>query len=123
MQLVGLQNQIKEVILADYMLSGGCEKEAFWTSGSLTSASKNIYTWLVDGSQFSYSNWCMGQPNPYGSESYVLTFSGCWYSAPPQSVQYFICEAVDQSAESREFDEDTRYIVNTEVPLNDPDIE
>jgi hypothetical protein len=103
MQLVGLQTKLKEHILTKYMISGGCDKQAFWTSGSMVqgqAGSSPSFQWLIDGSAFgSYSNWCYNEPNVAGSKAYVLTYSGCWHSARPESQQYYICEQVDCSAE------------------------
>ena len=80
----------------------GCEKQAFWTSGSLKSWPANnnpnaaVFNWLITGEQFSYTNWCFSQPNQFaGNVQYVVTYNGCWYGTAPDSNQYYICEGID----------------------------
>jgi len=102
MTLVGLQNAVKESILNKFIISGGCQNQAFWTSGVLSNwFDKNDpmtanFNWLITDEPFTYTNWCFDQPNPYAGDSqYVVTYNGCWYSTTANTNQYYICEQID----------------------------
>jgi len=85
----------------DEFVSNICGQTNCWI-GLNDAVEEGNYKWS-DGSPFDYSNWDSDQPNPDGSEDYILirnnfVVEGKWHDFPASSTWIGICEITKPTA-------------------------